>query len=145
MMQPPSSPGQEDAVMAEEVAYDEGWQQTQQATQGIYNSHVDAHLWGFLQPCSAAIARMDFLKAIKVYDIGRNSEGNLFVLPGFKVSEYLAGFYALSHSLHVIYALQPLTLPEGNKHCKITWDGKEDTRSDVIIQDLSSNGTFVST
>jgi ser/thr/tyr protein kinase RAD53 len=99
MMQPPSSPGQEDAVMTEEVTYDEGWQQTQQATQGaVYNSYVDAHLWGFLQPCSAAIARMDFLKPVKVIDIGRNLEGNLFVLPGFKVSEYLTGFCAL-HAL----------------------------------------------
>ena len=87
--------------MTERVTYDEGWQQTQEATQGIYNSHVDAHLWGFLQPCSSTIARMDFMKAVQVVDIGRNTEGNLFVLPGFKVSEYMlvsVRYYAPSAS-----------------------------------------------
>jgi len=95
MMQPPSSPGQDDEMMTDDVNY-EGLQQTQQLTQGaVYFgsqapvSNVDAHLWGFLQPCTAALTRLDFWKANVVYDIGRNREGNRIILPGFKVSEYL--------------------------------------------------------
>lgn len=50
---------------------------------------VDDHLWGFLQPCSPALCRIDLLKLERECDIGRNPEGNKIVLPGFKVSEYL--------------------------------------------------------
>ena len=32
----------------------------------------------------------------------------------------------------------------GNLHCTITWDGKDAHPSNVIVLDLSSNGTFVS-
>lgn len=32
----------------------------------------------------------------------------------------------------------------GNKHCRITWDGKEDKGSAVTVLDISSNGTWVS-
>src|ERR1700691_3742176 len=149
MMQSAPNPGHDDAMMAEEAMYD-GLEQTQEATQGTcYSSqlpvNVDAHLWGFLQPCTGALSRLDFWKANPVYNIGRNPEGNRIILPGFKVSEYLVFFYASRH-LMSWDARPPLTLfSQGNKHCKITWDGKEETRSDVIIQDLSSNGTFVST
>lgn len=101
MMQPPSSPGHDDAMMADE-GMDGGLeqtQQTQQATQPLYPSQlvnkVDAHLWGFLQPCSAALSRIDFWKASTVYDIGRNREGNNIVLPGFKVSEYPAYLFGV--------------------------------------------------
>jgi len=86
-------------MMAEEGMYDglEQTQQTQQATQPLLQLpiQVDAHLWGFLQPCSAALTRIDFWKANAVYDIGRNREGNAIVLPGFKVSEYLVYCFAL--------------------------------------------------
>ena len=32
----------------------------------------------------------------------------------------------------------------GNNHCTITWDGKDTHPSNVVVLDLSSNGTFVS-
>lgn len=32
---------------------------------------------------------------------------------------------------------------QGNQHCEIAWDGKEDRTSNVTVKDLSSNGTFV--
>ncbi|KAG2365441.1 kinase-like domain-containing protein, partial [Suillus spraguei] len=31
----------------------------------------------------------------------------------------------------------------GNKHCRITWDGKEDKNSAVTVLDTSSNGTWI--
>jgi serine/threonine/tyrosine protein kinase RAD53 len=76
---------------------------------------VDGHLWGFLQPCNAALKRIDFLKMNPTYTIGRGA-GNDFLLEGFKVS---------------------------NRHCKFTWDSRETGDSIVTIQDFSSNGTFV--
>jgi serine/threonine/tyrosine protein kinase RAD53 len=84
----------DDAMMAYEAMNDglEQTQQTQMATQGTVGAmpSIDAHLWGFLQPCTGALLRIDFWKASPVYDIGRNKEGNQIVLPGFKVSEYPA-------------------------------------------------------
>jgi len=31
----------------------------------------------------------------------------------------------------------------GNKHCRITWDSKDDRSSAVTVYDTSSNGTWV--
>jgi serine/threonine/tyrosine protein kinase RAD53 len=63
-------------------------QSTQQASQ-VFNTAVDSHLWGYLQPCNAVQARIDFWRINQCYRIGRNQQGNEIVLPGFKVSEYL--------------------------------------------------------
>jgi ser/thr/tyr protein kinase RAD53 len=88
MMQPPASPGHDDAMMTEDAMYD-GLEQTQQAQAGSQPFDVlDSHLWGFLQPCTGTLTRIDFWKANPVYEIGRNPEGNNIVLLGFKVSEY---------------------------------------------------------
>ncbi|KAF8906569.1 CAMK/RAD53 protein kinase [Gymnopilus junonius] len=89
-------------------------QSTQQASQP-QTVQCDAHLWGYLQPCSSALTRIDFWKIHPRYTIGRNNELNQVILPGFKVS---------------------------NQHCTITWDGRE-TGSSVVVLDLSSNGTFI--
>ncbi|KDR75942.1 hypothetical protein GALMADRAFT_68135 [Galerina marginata CBS 339.88] len=89
-------------------------QSTQQASQP-QTVALDAHLWGYLQPCSQALTRIDFWKIHPRYTIGRNTELNQVVLPGFKVS---------------------------NQHCILTWDGK-DRESTVVALDLSSNGTFI--
>ncbi|KAF5385763.1 hypothetical protein D9615_002536 [Tricholomella constricta] len=100
---------------------DDGMEETQQQTQSTQqasqqsNPAVDSHLWGYLQPCSAALTRIDFWKINPRYTIGRNTEQNQVVLPGFKVS---------------------------NLHCTITWDGSEES-TNVVVHDLSSNGTFI--
>ncbi|KAF7979844.1 hypothetical protein HWV62_40589 [Athelia sp. TMB] len=114
MMQPPNE--YEDAMMAD----DDGFESTQQtqSTQPLSQNPqgIDSHIWGFLQPCSPALKRIDFWKSVSVYDIGRNPDGNVIILPGFKVS---------------------------NKHAKISWDGQSNKDSAVVVQDLSSNGTFI--
>jgi ser/thr/tyr protein kinase RAD53 len=61
-------------------------QSTQQASQPQVVS-VDAHLWGYMQPCNASLTRIDFWKIHPRYTIGRNTELNQVILPGFKVSE----------------------------------------------------------
>ncbi|KAF9566802.1 Pkinase-domain-containing protein [Agrocybe pediades] len=93
-------------------------QSTQQASQASQDQtvNVDAHLWGYLLPCSASLTRIDFWRVHPTYCIGRNSNLNQVVLPGFKVS---------------------------NQHCTIKWDGQEGIHSTVTVLDLSSNGTFV--
>ncbi|TFK74274.1 Pkinase-domain-containing protein [Pluteus cervinus] len=97
-------------------------QATQQQTQSTQhasqpNGAVDAHLFGYLQPCSATskLLRIDFWKMNPKYKVGRNTEQNNVVFPGFKVS---------------------------NLHCEVMWDGR-DTDSSVTVKDLSSNGTFI--
>jgi len=62
-------------------------QSTQQASQPQSVS-VDAHLWGYMQPCSPSLTRIDFWKIHPRYTIGRNTELNQVILPGFKISEY---------------------------------------------------------
>ncbi|KAF5320932.1 hypothetical protein D9619_001805 [Psilocybe cf. subviscida] len=91
-------------------------QSTQQASQPPESDTVDEHLWGYLQPCSAALTRIDFWRIHPKYSIGRNTETNQVVLPGFKVS---------------------------NSHCIISWDGVDSSRGGVLVTDLSSNGTFI--
>ncbi|KIJ68026.1 hypothetical protein HYDPIDRAFT_165764 [Hydnomerulius pinastri MD-312] len=95
--------------------------QTQQATQSTQhssqaNGDVNAHLWGFLQPCGPQLKRIDFFRCSPVVNIGRHATENDIVLPGGKVS---------------------------NRHCSIKWDGKESDKSAVTVSDLSSNGTWI--
>ena len=61
-------------------------QSTQEASQPEPVS-LDAHLWGYLQPCSPALTRIDFWKIHPRYTIGRNTEINQVVLPGPKISK----------------------------------------------------------
>lgn len=75
-------------------------EQTQQATQSTQYSGSQAaadsnsHLWGFLQPCSTLLKRIDFFKLAPVVSIGRNGE-NEIVLPGVKVSAYHFSFLCI--------------------------------------------------
>ena len=70
-------------------------EQTQQATQSTQHSgsqgpgDATSHLWGFLQPCSTLLKRIDFFKVQPTVSIGRNGEQNEIILPGGKVSEYI--------------------------------------------------------
>jgi serine/threonine/tyrosine protein kinase RAD53 len=61
-------------------------QSTQQASQPQMVSEY-AHLWGYMQPCNASLTRIDFWKMHPKYNIGRNTEHNQVILPGFKVSK----------------------------------------------------------
>jgi serine/threonine/tyrosine protein kinase RAD53 len=80
-------------IMATDNILDDDSQETQQQTQSTQqasqqaSTSVDSHLWGYLQPCSASLTRIDFWKIHPRYTIGRNTEQNQVVLPGFKVSE----------------------------------------------------------
>jgi len=62
-------------------------QSTQEASQQAEPVSLDAHLWGYLQPCSAALTRIDFWKIHPRYTMGRNKESNQVVLPGPKISK----------------------------------------------------------
>ena len=68
-------------------------EQTQQATQSTQYSgsqasgDANAHLWGFLQPCSTLLKRIDFFRIQPTVSIGRSAE-NEIILPGGKVSAY---------------------------------------------------------
>ncbi|RXW25644.1 hypothetical protein EST38_g233 [Candolleomyces aberdarensis] len=91
-------------------------QSTQQLTQPVVPpTDRDSHLWGYLQPVNDKLSRIDFWREQRQYTIGRNTELNKIVFPGFKVS---------------------------NRHCEITWSA-EDTGGTVLVLDLSSNGTFI--
>jgi hypothetical protein len=76
-----------DGMYTEDVNDDsqEQTQSTQQASQPL-NTALDEHLWGYLQPCSSALTRIDFWKIHPRYTIGRNIQENQVVLPGFKIS-----------------------------------------------------------
>ena len=66
-------------------------EQTQQATQSTQWSEsqatgdLNSHLWGFLQPCSTLLRRIDFFKIQPTVSIGRSNESDI-ILPGGKVS-----------------------------------------------------------
>ncbi|KAG2749227.1 Pkinase-domain-containing protein [Suillus brevipes Sb2] len=95
--------------------------ETQQATQSTQHSsqpdsaNSNGHLWGYLQPCNTLLRRIDLWKVQPTASVGRAVENDI-ILPGGRVS---------------------------NKHCRITWDGKEDKNSAVTVLDTSSNGTWI--
>lgn len=95
--------------------------ETQQATQSTQHSsqpdsaNSNGHLWGYLQPCNTLLRRIDLWKVQPAASVGRAVENDI-ILPGGRVS---------------------------NKHCRITWDGKEDKNSAVTVLDTSSNGTWI--
>lgn len=96
-------------------------EETQQATQSTQHAsqpnsaNTNSHLWGYLQPCSNVLRRLDLWKVQPAASVGRAPDNDI-ILPGGKVS---------------------------NKHCRITWDGKEDKNSAVTVLDTSSNGTWI--
>lgn len=74
-------------------------QSTQQASQQPPAVTVDSHLWGYLQPCAPGLTRIDFWKMHPRYAIGRNTEFNQVVFPGFKISEWhFVGLLIYFHS-----------------------------------------------
>ncbi|KAH7928923.1 kinase-like protein [Leucogyrophana mollusca] len=119
MLAPAQIPnGNEDLIPVDDAMEEQtqqATQSTQPASQTTNSADADAHLWGFLQPCSSALRRIDFFKLSPSAKIGRAPDNDV-VLPGGKVS---------------------------NRHCKIMWDGKEDKHSAVTVVDFSSNGTWI--
>ncbi len=81
-----ASSAQEDSQEPEEEEETQQTQSTQQASQPP-DPAVDSHIWGYLQPCSVALTRIDFWRIHPRYTIGRNVDQNQVVLPGPKVSE----------------------------------------------------------
>jgi hypothetical protein len=78
--------GMDNDVYNESQESEQQTQSTQQASQSQKASE-DAHLWGYMQPCNASLTRIDFWKIHPKYTIGRNTELNQVILPGFKVSK----------------------------------------------------------
>lgn len=130
--------GMDNDVYDDSQGSEQQTQSTQQASQP-QSVTVDAHLWGYMQPCNASLTRIDFWKIHPKYTIGRNTELNQVILPGFKVSEYHTHATCTLNDL-----ITSATQIQGNQHCTITWDGAQDDSSTAVVHDLSSNGTFVS-
>ena len=82
------------------MAFDYGNNATQEETQPTQISEssqqqrpADAHLWGYLIPCSAQQRRIDFSRDKHAYKIGRNRDewiGNDHILTGMKISECMS-------------------------------------------------------
>ncbi|KIY67911.1 Pkinase-domain-containing protein [Cylindrobasidium torrendii FP15055 ss-10] len=82
----------------------------------VQASVPDKDLWGLLQPCHRNNRPIHLRRTFRIYKVGRNKVGNQIILPSTKIS---------------------------NKHCTITWDGELSSSASVIVQDMSTNGTFV--
>ncbi|KAJ7213007.1 kinase-like domain-containing protein [Mycena pura] len=95
----------------------EDQQQTQPLTQpGIIETNDQ--IWAYFQPClSQSLSRIDLYKTHQDVTIGRNV-ANAVIFPGFKISNF---------------------------HAIIKWNGLENAASVVTIEDISSNGTFLTT
>ncbi|KAK7018876.1 Pkinase-domain-containing protein [Favolaschia claudopus] len=108
-----------DAYIEDLTQPQEDQTQTQPLTQSDPVESTEK-LWGYLQPCrSLALHRVELEKIgpqipVEV-KIGRNPS-NLVIFPGFKISNF---------------------------HAIIRWNGEENAGSEIIIEDKSSNGTFV--
>ena len=107
-------------------------QQTQLSTQQYSEPEVeqadhDAHLWGFLLPCSPRLSQVDFWRQHPSYTIGRGHD-NAIRLPGMRISAFLLP--------------RRRQLTHTHKRCIIRWDGN-DPSSPVVVKDLSTSGIFV--
>lgn len=99
----------------------------------------NAGLWGYLQPCSDALPRIDLFKEILRYSVGRDAESNYISLDGPKVSKCHRFIYvAFSKPFPTIIYL---SITVGSMHCVLTW---EPATSSVTVLDMSTNGTWVS-
>ncbi|KAJ7502439.1 kinase-like domain-containing protein [Mycena galericulata] len=101
---------------------EEDLQQTQEDSQGTQpltqpDGDVDPNrfFFGYLNPCSQALKRVDLFRDAPDVSIGRSSI-NKVVFPGYKISNY---------------------------HATIHWNGLHGIDSVVTIEDTSSNGTFI--
>lgn len=58
---------------------------TQQYSQSAEQPETNAHLWGFLLPCSPRLKQLDFWRVQPTYAIGRGQD-NAIRLPGMRIS-----------------------------------------------------------
>ena len=147
-MEPPTAP-----VLEHEYA-EETQGATQQASQyAAYGNPVhpmESPFFGCLQPCNTALRRIDFQKTQPHNAIGRGP-GNNFILPGMRISACLALPWPsiLPISSFSCALLTTRFCPfffgghAGFNHCQIMWDGREDSHSQVVVHDNSTNGTWV--
>ncbi|KAG6862270.1 hypothetical protein C0995_002201 [Termitomyces sp. Mi166 len=77
-----------DSLMEEVEETQETQQQTQSTQQASQQAGIDVngHLWGYLQPCSSDLTRIDFWKVTPRYKLGRSKDLNDCVLPGAKAT-----------------------------------------------------------
>jgi serine/threonine/tyrosine protein kinase RAD53 len=110
----------------EDDAYNDDSQESEQQTQSTQQASqpqmvsVDAHLWGYMQPCSASLTRIDFWKIHPKYTIGRNTELNQVILPGFKVSESNHAYIPLVEDLIICTA----TVRQSTLYHQLGWRTK---------------------
>jgi hypothetical protein len=94
-------------------------------------------LWGLLFPCCNAAEKIELKKTKSQYAFGRSpldsADGkNDIVIPGLKISSCCLCCIPWAEP-------KPGSPISGNFHCTISWTGSE-----VVVTDLSSNGTWVS-
>ncbi|KAJ7224332.1 kinase-like domain-containing protein [Mycena pura] len=79
---------------------------------------IDSHLWGYLLPIATnpKVLRIDFWRFSPIASLGRDPFSNTLILPGPHIS---------------------------GKHASISWNGKSGSQSQIVLQDMSSNGTWV--
>ena len=85
-----SSPDYQPDFQEEEL---EQTQQTQLSTQQhsqpeAEQADTNAHLWGFLLPCSPRLNQLDFWRLHPTYTIGRGHD-NAIRLPGMRISAFI--------------------------------------------------------
>ncbi|KAJ7282629.1 kinase-like domain-containing protein, partial [Mycena rebaudengoi] len=102
--------------MNEDVIQTQEEQMTQPSTQTVGGESQNDHLWGYLNPClSTTLSRVELYRDALEVKVGRSTT-NTVVFPGFKISNY---------------------------HAIIRWNGLVNAESEVTIEDLSSNGTYI--
>jgi serine/threonine/tyrosine protein kinase RAD53 len=81
-------------------------EETQQATQSTQHASqpnsasTNSHLWGYLQPCSNVLRRLDLWKVQPAASVGRAPDNDI-ILPGGRVSEYFVYLVAPSSAFDV--------------------------------------------
>jgi ser/thr/tyr protein kinase RAD53 len=98
-MFPPGLYIDNDGIAMDNFSATQSTQQTDQPTQLVSQEQqqtaMDAHLWGFLIPCSPELMRVDFMRIKQTYRVGRNAGegfGNDIIFPGMKISACLIPF-----------------------------------------------------
>ena len=119
---------------------------TQQASQNFYANDVhpmDRPFFGCLYPCNSALHRIDFVRTNPIVKIGRGPNNDV-IMPGMRISAKPSPSFPSLFFFSMLTKRVPSRLGyTGFNHCQIKWDGREDSRSNVIVHDNSTNGTWV--
>ena len=122
---------------------------TQQALQNFYTNDVhpmDRPFFGRLYPCNSLLHCIDFVRTNPIVKISRGPNNDVIV-PGMWISvkpfPSFPSFFFPFFFFHAHEACARASWCTGFDHCQIKWDGREDSRSNVIVHDNSTNGTWV--